>query len=104
MASKLPVVKVEDLTKKSAIRPWPHSNQSPRVQGGLGSNHSQILMAGNFAALWSTDPKFSALKDLNPFKTMSKVQEPKSISKSWAFDWNILAKQNKRAFKILNSR
>ena len=36
-------------------------------------------MAGNFAALWPTDPKFSALKDLNPFKTVSKVQEASSI-------------------------
>ena len=32
-------------------------------------------MAGNFAALWPTDPKFSALKDLKPFKTVPRVQE-----------------------------
>ena len=64
---------------------------------------SQSLMASIFAAL-PTDPKFSPLKDLNPFKTMSKLQEPKSILKSWTFDWNDLAKQNKRAFKSLNSR
>ena len=70
MASKLPVVKVGGLTKKSAIRPRPHSNQSARVRGGPGSNHSQTLMAGNFAALWPKDPTFSALKDLNPFKIM----------------------------------
>ena len=36
-------------------------------------------MAGNFAALWPTDPKFSVLKDLNPFKTVSKVQEASII-------------------------
>ena len=36
-------------------------------------------MAGNFAALWPTDSKFSALEDLNPFKTVSKVQEATSI-------------------------
>ena len=79
MVSKLPVVKVEGLTKKSAIRPWPHSDQSARVRGGPGSNHSQTLMAGKFVALWPTDPTFSALKDLNLFKNVSKVQEANSI-------------------------
>ena len=79
MASKLPVVKVGGLMKKSAIWPRPHSNQSARVQVVPGSNHSQSLMAGNFAALWPKDSKFSELKDLNPFKTVSKVQEASSI-------------------------
>ena len=51
IASKLPVVKVGGLKKKSAIQPWPHSNQSAQVRGGPGSNHSQTLMAGKFAAL-----------------------------------------------------
>ena len=51
IVSKIPVVKVGGLMKKSAIRPWPHSNQSARVRGRPGSNHSQTLMAGNFAAL-----------------------------------------------------
>ena len=46
-----------------------------RIQDHPRSNHFQSLMAINFADLWSIDPKFSALKDLNPFKTMSKVQE-----------------------------
>ena len=36
-------------------------------------------MAGNFAALWPIDPKFLALKDVNPFKTVTKVQEASSI-------------------------
>ena len=35
-------------------------------------------MAGNFAALQPTDFKFSANKDLNPFKIVSKVQETSS--------------------------
>ena len=70
MASKLPVVKVGGLTKKSAIRPRPYSNQLARVWGGPGSNHSQTLMADKFAALWLIDPMFSALKDLNPFKIL----------------------------------
>ena len=81
MASKLPVVKVGGLTKKSAIRPRPHSNQSARVRGEPGSNHSQSLMASNFAALWSSDPKFSALKDLNLFKTVYKFQGASGILK-----------------------
>ena len=68
MASKLSVVKVGGLTKKSAIRPRPHLNQSAQVRGGPGSNYSESLMANNFKALGSTDPKFSALKNLNPFK------------------------------------
>ena len=38
-------------------------------------------MAGKFAALWSLDPKFSALKDLNPFKTMYEIQKASSILK-----------------------
>ena len=37
------------------------------------------LTAGNFEALWPTDPKFSALKDLNLFKTVPKVQEASII-------------------------
>ena len=40
---------------------------------------SPNLTACNFAALWPTDPKFLALKDLNPFKTESKVQKTSSI-------------------------
>ena len=43
-----------------------------RIRDHLRSNHSQSLMAGNFAALWPTDPKFLALKDLSPFKFVSK--------------------------------
>ena len=42
-------------------------------------NHSQSLIAGKFAALRPTDPKFLALKDLNPFQTVSKVQKTSSI-------------------------
>ena len=36
-------------------------------------------MAGNFAALQPTDPKFSAFKDLNLLKKHVKNQEPSSI-------------------------
>ena len=37
------------------------------------------LKASNFAALWPTDPKFLALKDLNPLKKYIKNQEASSI-------------------------
>ena len=37
------------------------------------------LTASKFEALKFTDPKFLAFKDLNPFKTVSKVQEANSI-------------------------
>ena len=60
--------KVGGLEKKSAFQP--HSNRSARVREHPGSNHSESLMAGNFAALQAIDLKFSALKDLKPFKTM----------------------------------
>ena len=50
-ASKLLAVKVRGLKKKSAAWPWPHSNHLARIWVCPGSNHSQSLMAGNFAAL-----------------------------------------------------
>ena len=80
-AAKLLAVNVRGLKKKSANRPWPQSKQSARVRCLACSNHSQSLMADNFAALLSTDPKFSALKALNPFKTVSKAQEASNILK-----------------------
>ena len=39
------------------------------------------LTASNFAALWPTDPKFLAIKDLNLFKKCIKNQEASSILK-----------------------
>ena len=50
-AAKLLAVKVGGLKKKSASQPWPHPNQSAQILDCPGSNHSQSLMAGNFAAL-----------------------------------------------------
>ena len=38
-------------------------------------------MGGNFVALCPTDPIFTALKDLNPFKKYTKNKEAGSISK-----------------------
>ena len=63
----------------SAAWPWPNLNQSAWIWDGHGSNHSQSLIDGNFAALWSTDFKFLALKDLYLFITVSKVQEANRI-------------------------
>ena len=73
-ASKLPAVKVGGHKKKSANWPQPLLNQSTRVQGGLGPNHSHSLMAIKFVALYSTDPKFSVLKDLNFLKVYQKTK------------------------------
>ena len=78
-AAKLPAIKVGGLKKKSAFQPQPHLNRSARVWEHPGSNHSQSLMAGNFAALWTTDPKFLSLKDLNLLKKYNKNQEASSI-------------------------
>ena len=80
-ASKLTAFKVGGLKKKSATRPRPHLNQAARIRSQASSNHSQSLMASYFAALSPAAPKFSALKDLNPFSTVSKVQEDGSILK-----------------------
>ena len=65
-AAKLLPVKVGYL--KKSLPPDPGHTRTSRVYAG--SNHSQSLMAGNFAALKSVDPKFSAMKDLNLFKTV----------------------------------
>ena len=78
-ASKLPAIKVGGHKKKSADQPRPLSNQSARVRFRSRSNHSQNLIASHFAALWPKDPKFSAFKNLNPFKILSKVQEANII-------------------------
>ena len=65
---------------------WPllrKSVQLPSAQIWVrpGSNNSQSLIACNFVALWPTDTKFSAIKDLNPFQTVSKFQEASKILK-----------------------
>ena len=48
-------------------------SRSPGVKSSLN------LMAGNFAALWSRDPKFSAFKHLNLLKKHTRNQETSSI-------------------------
>ena len=39
-----------------------HSKQSAQIQIPPGSNHSQSLLVGNFAALWFAAPKFLVIK------------------------------------------
>ena len=45
------------------------------------------LTASNFAALWSTDPKFLAFIDLNPFSKCVKFQDAGGILRV-AFAWS----------------
>ena len=45
------VVKVKVLKRKSANQPQTHSNQLAQIQCRASLNHSQSLMASNFAAL-----------------------------------------------------
>ena len=78
-ASKLLAVKVGGLKKKSALRPKCVQARLARPRLCLGSNHSQTLSNSNFAALCYTDPKFSALKDLNIFQIVWKFQEASNI-------------------------
>ena len=78
-AAKLLAVKVGGLKKKSAGRPRPHTNQSAQVRLWARFYHSLSLTAGNFTALWPTDFKFSAIKDLNLLKKYTKNQEASSI-------------------------
>ena len=49
-ATKLLAVKFGGLKKKSASRPQPQSASVPGFDAWTVSNHSQSLMAGNFAA------------------------------------------------------
>ena len=68
-AAKLLAVKVGLSTKSLPLQPFqPKCVQawSARVWGRPGSNHSQSLTASNFAALWLTDLKVSASKNLIP--------------------------------------
>ena len=48
---KLLAVKFGGLKKKFASWPWPQSASLPGFDFRARSNHSQCLMAGNFAAL-----------------------------------------------------
>ena len=60
-AAKLLAVKVGGLKKKSASRPQPQSASVPGFDSRSRSNHSQSLMAGNFAARLQT-PNFQQQK------------------------------------------
>ena len=78
-AAKLPAIKLwEWLDRDRGFEPEQTGWLGPGPAGRLFLR-PPTLTAGNFAALWPTDPKFLALKDLNPFKTVSKVQKTSSI-------------------------
>ena len=78
-AAKLLAVKIGGLKKKSASRPRPQLASLPGFDSRSRSNHSQSLLAGNFAAIQPTDSKFLAMKDLNLLKKYIKNQEASSI-------------------------
>ena len=67
-AAKLLAVKVGGLKKKSAGQPRPQSASLLGFDSWSRSNHSESLMAANFAAHWPTDPKFLAFIARNLFK------------------------------------
>ena len=78
---KVTSFKVRGFNKKSANRPRPHLNHSAQIQLYQMSNHSQTLTASNFEAIWLTDFKFIAMKDLNLLKEDTKNKEAGSILK-----------------------
>ena len=78
-AAKLPAIKLWEWLNRDR-----GSNPSRLADWGRGQLadfflRPPTLTASNFAALWPKDPKFSALKDLNLFYTMSKVQDASSF-------------------------
>ena len=70
--------KSEEKVRHTALAPLKSVGSDSSLPG---VNHSQRLMAGNFAVLKSKDLKLSALKIINPFETLSKCQEDTSISR-----------------------
>ena len=80
-AAKLPAIKLWEWFDFARVR-----TQADCFEWGRGRLADfflwpPTLTADNFKALWPTNPKFSALKNLNPFSTMFKVQEAGSILK-----------------------
>ena len=50
-AAKLPLSMLVFWKKKFTAQPWPYSNQSAQVRLRPGTNNSQSLTDGNFAAI-----------------------------------------------------
>ena len=71
--AKLLAAKVGVLKEKSATSVIPP--ELCAISFGLGLMPGPLQSFSKFDASNFRDPKFSALKDLNPFKTVSKVQE-----------------------------
>ena len=80
-AAKLPAIKLSEWLDRDR-----ESNPSRLADWGRGRPadfflRPPTLTASNFAALWPTDPKFLALKDLNLLKKHTKNQVASSILK-----------------------
>ena len=80
-AAKLPAIKLSEWLDRDR-----ESNPSRLADWGRGRPadfflRPPTLTASNFAALWPTDPKFSAIKHLNLLKKHIKNQEASSILK-----------------------
>ena len=80
-AAKLPAIKLWEWLERDR-----GSNPGRLADWGRGRLadfflRPPTLTASNFAALWPTDPKFLAWKDLSLFKTVSNVREASSIVK-----------------------
>ena len=78
-AAKLPAIKLSEWLDRDR-----ESNPSRLADWGRGRPadfflRPPTLTASNFAALWPTDPKFSAFKHLNLLKKHTKNQEASSI-------------------------
>ena len=78
-AAKLPAIKVWEW-----FDPGPPRTQADWFECGWGWMadffvRPPTFSTGNFEAIWPKEFKFLALKDLNPFKTVLKVQEASSI-------------------------
>ena len=76
-AAKLPAIKLWEW-----FDPGPTRTRAEWFEWGQAADfflRTTNLTANNFAVLWSIDPKFLALKDLNLLKKHTKNQEASSI-------------------------
>ena len=69
-AAKLLTFKVDSLKKSLPLGSGPNPTSWPEFEF-LGSNHSQSLMAGIFAALLPTDSIFLVWEDLNQLEKIT---------------------------------
>ena len=79
-AAKLPAIKLWEWFEGAGVRTRAHWLTGAGA-GWQTFLRPPTLTASNFAALWPTDPKFLALKDLNLLKKHNKNQVASSILK-----------------------